>query len=182
MCDVFDYIEHELGERAEEDVYKMTALAFYMQAVCEREREHVPLIGPSVDRRTLALLTRVANSENICSLVCFACAQVFTHVRTWDRMFDDFRDRDNALAAEARQGLWQHHCTQSDIRYRTVASSLLKHLERYEDGFRSNFDLRAFTANYGTEKQPGDNPFANASELAGGNYEWQRVLKRGSYL
>jgi hypothetical protein len=47
----------------------MTALAYYLAAVGEREREHVPLIGPTVDRRTLTLVCRLANSSTIRSLM-----------------------------------------------------------------------------------------------------------------
>ena len=65
---------------------QMTALAYYMQAVQEREREHMPLIGPSVDRRSLSLVTRLANSDTIRSLMCFTCAQIFTSVKSWEEM------------------------------------------------------------------------------------------------
>ena len=34
----------------------------------------------------LALLTKVASSENIQSLACFDCAQIHAHVRSWARM------------------------------------------------------------------------------------------------
>jgi hypothetical protein len=37
---------------------RMNALAYYTAAVCEKERSHVPLIGPSIDRRMLTLLSR----------------------------------------------------------------------------------------------------------------------------
>ena len=47
----------------------MTALSYYMAAVGDREREHVPLIGPTVDRRTLTLVCRLANSSTIRSLM-----------------------------------------------------------------------------------------------------------------
>ena len=40
----------------------------------------VPLVGPSVDRRTLNLLTKDYNDADVRALVCFACGQ--KHVAT----------------------------------------------------------------------------------------------------
>ena len=37
----------------------MRALAYYTAAVCAKERAHVPIIGPSLDRRMIALLMRL---------------------------------------------------------------------------------------------------------------------------
>ena len=56
-----------------DDAADFSALAYYMAAVCEQERQHMPLIGPSVDRRTLALVCRLANSNTLRCLTCFAC-------------------------------------------------------------------------------------------------------------
>ena len=39
----------------------MNALAYYTAAVALKEQKHIPLIGPSVDRRMLSLLHRVCN-------------------------------------------------------------------------------------------------------------------------
>ena len=69
------------------DEAEMTALAYYTEAVCQREREHVPLIGPSTDRRTLALVCRLANSQTVRALVCFTCGQVHTNVACWEQMY-----------------------------------------------------------------------------------------------
>ena len=66
---------------------QMRALAYYVAAVCEQERQHMPLIGPSVDRRTLTLVCRLARSATLRALVCFTCAQVFTSVKAWERMY-----------------------------------------------------------------------------------------------
>ena len=59
-------------------------LAYYTAAVAERERERMPVIGPSVDRRTLRLLNAVCNSSTVCSLACFCCCQVRTRVESWE--------------------------------------------------------------------------------------------------
>ena len=39
-------------------------LAYYTAAVSEREREHMPVIGPSVDRRVLRLLNAVVQQHH----------------------------------------------------------------------------------------------------------------------
>ena len=56
------------------------AIDFYQEAIASLEREQVPKVGPSVDRRSLGLLVQDYNSRNIRSLVCFVCAQ--THSAT----------------------------------------------------------------------------------------------------
>jgi hypothetical protein len=43
----------------------LRAVAYYTAAICEREREHVPLLGPSIDRRSLSLVCKLARSENL---------------------------------------------------------------------------------------------------------------------
>ena len=53
---------------------QLRALAYYVAAICEQERQHMPLIGPSVDRRTLTLVCRLARSETLRGLACFTCA------------------------------------------------------------------------------------------------------------
>ena len=67
---------------------ELTALAYYMYAVRERLRDAMPTVGPSVDRRSLAYVQRLAHSANIKGLVCFSCAQIYTWVRSWKRMYD----------------------------------------------------------------------------------------------
>ena len=59
-------------------------MAYYTAAVSEREREHMPVIGPSVDRRALRLVNAVCNSTTVCSLGCFCCSQVRTRVKSWE--------------------------------------------------------------------------------------------------
>ena len=75
-------------------------MAYYRQAIAEIERgavriaeqnqarelahglsscQGVPLVGPSVDRRTFGHLREVYNDKEIYSLVCFVCAQRRTH-------------------------------------------------------------------------------------------------------
>ena len=53
----------------EADTQEMTLLAYYMAAVREQEREHMPLIGPSVDRRRMAYVHQASRSEDVESLM-----------------------------------------------------------------------------------------------------------------
>ena len=86
-----------------EDYREMTALAFYMQAVMVKERQHMPAIGPTVDRRILKILSRIANSTTNDSLVCVACAQIHTHVRFWDQRESGGKDHEDCLIPEIRK-------------------------------------------------------------------------------
>ena len=45
--------------QGEQHEAEMTLLAYYMAAVRVREHEHMPLTGPSVDRRTLAMVHKL---------------------------------------------------------------------------------------------------------------------------
>ena len=144
-------------------------ISYYVAAVSEREREHMPLIGPSVDRRTLALLSRLANSTTIQSMMCFCCAQLGTHVRSWDRMY-----RCGQHGVGGRHV--GHNYSKGDICMFTVEESLLAYHEQDCEGFLRHFSRDRFRHVYATER-PGDgNPFENAPELDDGQTEWLRVL------
>ena len=67
------------------DIFEMTLLAYYMAAVSERERAHLPLLGPSIDRRSLKFAHQACQSKNVDAQMCFTCGQIYTHVRCWDR-------------------------------------------------------------------------------------------------
>ena len=75
-------------------------MGYYRQAIAEVERgvvviaeenhakqmphglsacQGVPVVGPSIDRRTFQHLREVYNDTAICSLICFVCAQRRTH-------------------------------------------------------------------------------------------------------
>jgi len=53
-------------------------LAYYCCAIRIREREGVPTIGVSVDRRTFGHLVEAYNSNKVRSLICVCCAQIHT--------------------------------------------------------------------------------------------------------
>ena len=72
------------GERNEAE---LALLSYYMAAVREKEREHMPLIGPTVDRRTLSMVNNMCCDDTVKGMVCFVCAQVHTHVASWNQMW-----------------------------------------------------------------------------------------------
>ena len=45
----------------------------YNAAVAAKEREDVPVTGPSVDRRSMEYTQQVYNDEMVWSLMCFCC-------------------------------------------------------------------------------------------------------------
>ena len=51
---------------------------FYKEAIAVIERSGIPIVGPSVDRRSIDRLVQVYKDHNIRSLICFCCAQVNT--------------------------------------------------------------------------------------------------------
>ena len=122
-------------------------MAYYCAAVAERERERMPLIGPSVDRRTLALLQRVYNSDAVKSLVCFVCGQIHTFLKH-------------------EPHFWQ-------IRYDTGAlfdemqGKDLKVLEL-------NCGLREFQKRYARGGKDEGNVFFDAGEFQETSWEWKR--------
>ena len=74
-------------------------MAYYCAAVAAREREHMPSVGPSIDRRTFKALSEVYNSKKIRSLVCFVCAQVRT----------DIGNSNSEISYRDGQWLWDVH-------------------------------------------------------------------------
>ena len=58
LCEIYTkFCSSEVAHR------QMWLLAYYMAAVREKEREHMPLLGPSVDRRSLAYVNQVCQSK-----------------------------------------------------------------------------------------------------------------------
>ena len=51
---------------------------FYVAAIEMKEREHMPAVGPSIDRRQFGHLQQFASSARVHSLICFICAQIKT--------------------------------------------------------------------------------------------------------
>ena len=114
---------------------EMTPLAFYMAAVREKEREHVPLVGPSVDRRTFTYLAKVASNDNIKSLMCFCCGQIQPWTSSWKRMYE----------ARTNQG----SVSGNSIDMFTVSESLLRMASKNWSSFLQNFDVATYRQHYG---------------------------------
>ena len=62
------YIEKNRMEELMWDLYK--------EALSVQERQQIPSVGYSVERRTFKYATHVYNDNRIRSLICFACAQI----------------------------------------------------------------------------------------------------------
>ena len=88
----------------------------------------MPLVGPSVDRRTLTMVCRLAKSETLHGLVCIACTQLLTRVNAWECMYKPCRS-------------FESEASKSDIRMCRVGDTLLQ-LERDDlQAFLRNFSL-----------------------------------------
>jgi hypothetical protein len=129
--------------------------------VREKEEEHIPIIGPSIDRRMLALVTQVANSKTIEAASCFVCAARHTFVQSWDNLCD------------AR---WPATSRNMTVSWRPVRYSLWKWEEQNSEAFLDTFSLPRFKERYASDNRDDGNAFVNASEVADGNSEWQRTL------
>ncbi len=122
-------------------------MAYYNAAIAERERENMPLIGPSIDRRVFKWLQRACNSETVRSLICFVCAQVKTYVArlkaNWDIKYHD-----------------------GSIFNRAHAKGNLS----------LNCSLTYFKDRYARHDGPDGNPFQHVPELAEDCWEWRRIF------
>lgn len=120
-CEMKEVLEHidsllKLERRQNDADELLRAVAYYTAAVCEQERQHMPLVGPSVDRRTLTFVCKLAGSDSLCALICFGCAQLHTSVKSWEKF---------SRLSGHRGKLWSN----SDIRLSPVSDTLLQ-LER----------------------------------------------------
>jgi len=104
---------------------RLTDADLYEEGIAMREREGIPSVGPSVDRRTIELVLQNYNDDSVRSLVCFACGQIKTE--TPGKNADIERRSEGWLASlgsktlEANLGWdkWfeQHGSTQPLVRY-----------------------------------------------------------------
>ncbi len=56
--------------------FRRLIMSYYEEAIATKERQGVPTIGPSIDRRTAGHLREVYQSAKVRSLICFVCAQI----------------------------------------------------------------------------------------------------------
>jgi hypothetical protein len=137
----------------------LQVMSFYTAAVEEQERAHLPLVGPTNDRRMLSLVTRLANSHTIRSQICFCCDQIYSNVKSWSRHMT---------------GGWKHMSNDHDSGQISMqkVGELLKYYARDPEGFKTSFSLARFRGQYGATNPAGD-AFGASTELAPGRSDWQ---------
>ena len=130
MKEVLEHIDSLLKlERRQKDVDELLrAVAYYTAAVCEQERQHMPLVGPSVDRRTLTFVCKLAGSDSLCALICFGCAQLHTSVKSWETF---------GRLSEHRGKLWSN----SDIRMLRLSDTFAAFGTEGPEAVRAKFFL-----------------------------------------
>ena len=185
--------------QGDKHLQELTLLAYYMAAVREREREHLPLIGPSVDRRTLAMVHKLCRSENIHGMICFVCAQVHTHVACWDQMWkppvfvgspEEIKEQEAAWRADPsnRYRHWSRGAIQMwkvrDSLFAALAPSVDSEKEGKQagtarDAYNLNLLRAKFMERFASPENKTDGPWQNAHELQEGDSEWQRSLRVG---
>ena len=67
--------KEELGDICMDDIDWMDNFTYVSEAIAVAERERWPLLGLSVTRRSLNILAKRYNDEQIQCLTCFICAQ-----------------------------------------------------------------------------------------------------------
>ena len=156
----------------------LEVISNYIQAVCVRERETMPMIGVSVDRRTLRALNLML--EDVKALHCFGCAQIFTHVPLWEKMYSPGERGKHEESTEStdkkKKQEWTEHTaaylSQNFIEMYEVSHSLRRFFMRDEDNFRLHFCLRQFKERYASKQGNTENPFQNSRLLDEDAYEW----------
>ena len=168
MQEVFDLAEKESGPTARKygRMDFLTTLSYYIAAVCEQEREHMPLVGPTMDRKMLALVARLASSESIKARMCFCCDGVYTDVHSWQHHID---------REELDRSLYENICAESRADNEIQMASLQRLIEfcrRSPQGFVASFGLGEFKRKYAKDTPTG-NPFENCAALVDGQGDWQ---------
>ena len=69
-------------QEAGASIHDVSVWDLYKQAVATKERNSVPAVGASIDRRCFEHLVQVYNDQTIRQLLCFCCAQSKTDVST----------------------------------------------------------------------------------------------------
>ncbi len=128
-----------------------------------KEQEHIPIIGPFIDRRMLRIMTKLLSSKTVEGLVCFTCANVRTNVKSWANITGS---KDSAC----RIPTW------SDIKYYAVEDSLWIWMKLFPKASLLNFSLEAFKERYASNTHADGNPFLYSTGLDDDNFEWQALL------
>ena len=135
---------------------------YYEEAIKVQERKQVPLLGPSVDRRTFQHLRDLYNDEKLLCLICVACAQKFVY-------------RAGVLQSGAIGNVGDISiCTGADFG-RLPPGQIFK-----------NFSMARFSELYAfPPSQPPEgcggahstSPLHGVPDLADDNWEWRRLLQ-----
>ena len=89
-------------ERLSRDSYD-----YYLEAIACREREQMPVVGPSIDRRVFRHI-RISQSEGeVRALICFCCARVFTSTSgTSEIAYANMEEYFNRITARSFEMNW----------------------------------------------------------------------------
>ena len=166
MKEVFDYVRarrvEQHGDTTRIDFLRV--ISYYLAAVCQQEREHMPLIGPTNDRRMLAYVAKLADSKNVVSRMCFCCDQIHTDLACYSRHM-----------TKAWPKLGADTDVSNDIQLYKVGE-LLRYFESDPAGFMMSFSLGKFRTQYAAGND-GENAFAHCKDLDDGIGDWQCMLK-----
>ena len=123
----------------------LRVISNYMAAVCEREREHMPVVGIAKDRQVLRMLNGILSSVR--SMMCFGCAQIHANVPLWEKMYEPGQHGQHTYQAKERdeESVWNEHdhcahVSQSMIKMYSIDESLEKSYNRSNDSFRQHFN------------------------------------------
>ena len=145
-----------------------------MAAVCEKEREGMPIVGLAKDRQVLRGLNGILPATQ--TKICFACAQINSQSSLWESMYEPAQ-RGKHVDVDARQTWSEHRCcaySHNGIDMYTIRESLQCFFFRDERQFRLHFSLADFQARYCSDEQEDGNPF-RSSELF--TEEWVQDLQ-----
>ena len=135
---------------------------YYEEAIKVKERRAVPLLGPSVDRRTFQHLQDLYNDEKLFCLICVACAQKFLY-------------REGVLRSGALGNVGNISIHKGAEFARLSPEQLYKNFSMVR--FR---ELYAFPPSHPPEACIGSHsasPLHDVPELAEENWEWRRLLQ-----
>ena len=148
-----DHVKRQhLGEMALTERDQVDFMAFYCAAIAVREREGMPAVGVSIDRRTFKLLADVYNGDVVYNLVCFICAQSKTHT--------GLTSRDGTVEL-------------SDIQFKSPGW-LHQAFGRHPDSTERHLGLSTYVERYASEAS---SPMTNAPELRATDWEWKRWME-----
>ena len=145
---------------------------YYVAAIEEKERQKMPDVGTSIDRRSFAFLQHYTGSHAIHSLICFICAQIKTDVQ--GSVHDAEKPSDSRAAVQP----WYPSLDQrpSDISY--VGGQYFQNLWQEENGpakIRDNLGLQDFLNTFATASN--GTSFPHCTELTDdSSWEWKRIL------